>query len=246
MQASCSKEEKVKQPSRLNQVVESRSTGDCAENAFLDWESFCGPFTPVVTKTKVISNVPGYPSSCTFTVQYDIKKCILPFVNEIQVLIGNFKIIAINCPQYHTDIYDITYNPGIGIPTLSDYLNELFDNLTRIVEDIEFLDTLATTNLDCSQPEGFLKYIINYYEQSCYTFCVPYGQRPNEFEPPLKLSCGEECCITEVYMCFDHVQNKIYKEIIKNPLFEGSPDCSALANLANICLNYSDCEVNCQ
>src|SRR5690606_29535103 len=149
--------------------------------AFLDWQTFCS-LSPITTKTRVITNVPGYPPTCSFTVQYDIKKCVLPIVFEIHVLIGNFKIIAINCPQYHTDIYDITYNPGIGIPTLSNYLNSLFDNLARIVEDLEFMETLASTNLDCAQSIGFFIYTTSYIEQSCYTFCVPKLQRPSEFD----------------------------------------------------------------
>ncbi|MFZ1703932.1 MAG: hypothetical protein WAT79_06270 [Saprospiraceae bacterium] len=243
---SCQKNEKPDFEKTTVTVVEKR-TGDCAENAFLDWDNFCSPFTPVVTKTKVITNVPGYPSTCSFTIQYDIKKCVLPVVNEVHVLIGNFKIIAINCPQYHSDIYDITYNPGIGIPTLSDYLNNLFDNLVRILEDIEFIETLASYNLDCNVTStNHFVYSTNYYEQSCNTYCVPYGQRPNEFEPALKLSCGEECCRTEVYMCYDYVNSKIVKSVVKTPLFGGSPDCNPLQNLASICASYSDCEVNCE
>ncbi|MFZ1704939.1 MAG: hypothetical protein WAT79_11380 [Saprospiraceae bacterium] len=239
---SCNKQEKGDFRKDLSTAIEKRA-GDCAEES---QELFC-QFTVSQTKIDTLTNVYGYPSNCSFVVSYDMKWCYVGLFNEIQVLVTNLTILSINCQQYHDDLDDIINNPGIGIPTLDDYLIELFYNLHRSLEDKVFNFFNTNHNLDCDSQTSFIPIVFKFVEDACYTFCVTQSGRPSEFDPVLKLRCGEVCCIITVYACYDATTNKIIKSIDKH--INGGPDnpeCMPLQNLSSICYRYSDCIKDCE
>jgi hypothetical protein len=220
---SCNIEEK--QQVNLQEIATELRTNDCFDENFE--QSFCFG-SSFQTRTITLNNIPGYPSSCTFTVRYEFKYCEVGtgHLNEIQVLIKNVDILEIDCAKYDQDVDDLLNNPCLNCPTIEDYIFELEEKIQRQVEeDIFGYLTSLGYNLDCGSSAAWTPVTVKSTQYSCHTYCFQTlpKTRGGSWLKPRRIACNNYvCCIIENYMCYDPVTDKIISSVYKYK--EGGPE----------------------
>ena len=246
---SCRKEELSKVPDK-DAMIENRSNDCISESA---QQEFClGSFFQ--PRTITLNNVPGYPSSCTFKISFEYKWCeVNPGIfDEVQVLMRNFDIVEIDCPQYDQEVDDLINNPCNLCPTVEEYLLGLDEKLISLAS-LDIMNLLKQThnfNFDCPSGSNLTPFVFSYFQYSCHSYCLRRltKTRGGMWLKPIRYECnGTVCCQVSHSMCIDPISGDMIIEINKTSSSQGEEYVCVKPIISNqICFYQTDCIHSCE
>jgi hypothetical protein len=231
-------------------MIENRSNDCISESA---QQEFClGSFFQ--PRTITLNNVPGYPSSCTFKISFEYKWCeVNPGIfDEVQVLMRNFDIVEIDCPQYDQEVDDLINNPCNLCPTVEEYLLGLDEKLISLAS-LDIMNLLKQThnfNFDCPSGSNLTPFVFSYFQYSCHSYCLRRltKTRGGMWLKPIRYECnGTVCCQVSHSMCIDSISGDMIIEINKTSSSQGEEYVCVKPIISNqICFYQTDCIHSCE
>jgi hypothetical protein len=231
-------------------MIENRSSDCISESA---QQEFC-PGSFFQPRTITLNNVPGYPSSCTFKVSFEYKWCDLGLgtYDEVQVLMKNFDIVEIDCPQYDQEVDDLINNPCNLCPTVEEYLLVLEEKLISLAS-IDIMNLLKLNfgyNFNCPSGANWTPFIFKYFQYSCHSYCLRRltKTRGGIWLKPIRYECnGTVCCQVSHSMCIDPITGDVITEIQKNQDTQnGQYECLKPIISNQICFYQTECIHACE
>ena len=227
------------QESDKNSISEASTelrNSNCFENEF---EEVC-PNSQVLWDTIVIDSVPGYPPSCTFTLVHQKVECDWT-PSAYFYVIGDTKVIDVNCPQYDAEVFDIIDNLGIGTQTLADYMLDLYDKLLKRRGEMLYFQYFS--NFTCDSGQGI--FTVQWIKSLCNRFCyLELVKSPGSTWVAWPISCGTGCCFTLHEYCWDTNLRKLIVTTSSEQTSSGQ--CDELSLPPSWCNLSSPCTSRCE
>lgn len=237
MFGSCQKNEKdFKNKKDLVSATERRD-GSCFTN---DLEGIC-PFNTPQLDTFELDSVPGYPVGCKFYIEFEYVECNwAPDPRIFYFAFDNFRLIDVDCAQYDSEVDDVLFNPGIGIPSLEDYMNDLYDKLFERLTDEIFYQFYPHFECGVGDQWVFLQWI----RESCYRYCAyRTGGEGSYIATPVP--CGTGCCMTQTEICWQSTPGIIKKIITTTQTQSGECD-PPNSTPPSGCIQTTPCRFQCE